>query len=330
MVRGVEAPHLQEALVAHRNARLSVFSRQLLVERVIVLGKPVAMVAIELGVSRATGYKWVRRYRSQGMAGLEDRSSRPHHMPRALPAEQVALILDARVTHRFGPHRLAYLTGYPRSTIGDILARAGMSRLDHADKLTGAPVRYVACHPGALIHQDHKKLGRIPDGGGHRVTGWYSGYRKGGTGYDHLEVFIDDASRVGFVTLVDDERPASAVAALERAAAFYAARGVGIERVLTDNGSSYRSRAYAAALTELRARHKRTRPYRPQTNGKAERLIKTLLAEWAYARPYRSNDERLKALPEWLEVYNSRRPHTALDGLTPNQALVNNVDGNHS
>ena len=329
MVR-VEAPHQQEALVAHRNARLSVFSRQLLVDRVIVLGKPVAMVATELGVSRATGYKWVRRYRAEGEPGLNDRKSRPRRSPRALPQEQVALILGARVTHRFGPHRLAYLTGHPRSTISDVLARAGMSRLDHADKLTGAPVRYVACHPGALVHQDHKKLGRIPDGGGHRVTGWYPGYRKGGTGYDHLEVFIDDASRVGFVALVADERPASAVDGLERAAAFYAARGMRIERVLTDNGSAYRSRAYGAALSGLGARHKRTRPYRPQTNGKAERLIKTLLAEWAYARPYRSNEERLAALPQWLEFYNHGRPHTALDGLTPHQAFVNNVDGNHT
>ncbi len=316
--------------MAHRSARLSVFARQLLVDRVIVLGKPVAMVTTELGVSRATGYKWIRRYRTEGQAGLDDRSSRPRRSPRALSSEQVAAILSARVSQRFGPHRLAYLTGHPRSTIADVLARGGMSRLDHADKLTGAPLRYVACHPGALIHQDHKKLGRIPDGGGHRVTGWYPGYRKGGTGYDHLEVFIDDRSRVGFVALVDDERPASAVNALERAAAFYAARGMRIERVLTDNGSAYRSRAYAAALDQLGARHKRTRPYRPQTNGKAERLIKTLLGEWAYARPYRSNDERLLGLPGWLEFYNHGRPHTALDGLTPYQALVNNVDGNHT
>ena len=331
MVRGVEAPHPQEALVSHRSARLSVFSRQLLVDRVIVLGKPVTMVAGELGVSRATGYKWVRRYRTEGPAGLDDRSSRPHRSPRALAQEQVAAILGARVSHRYGPHRLAYLTGHPRSTISDVLARAGMSRLDHADKLTGAPVRYVACHPGALLHQDHKKLGRIPAGGGHRVVGReLAPNRHRGDGYDHFEVFVDDATRLGFVALVEDERPASAVDGLERAAAFYAARGIRIERVLTDNGSAYRGRAYAAALDHLAIRHKRTRPYRPQTNGKAERLIKTLLAEWAYARPYRSNDERLEALPEWLHTYNHGRPHTALDGLTPHQALVNNVDGNHS
>jgi transposase InsO family protein len=319
--------------MAHRSARLSVFSRQLLVDRVIVLGKPVAMVATELGISRATGYKWVRRYRAEGPAGLDDRSSRPRRSPRALAQEQVAAILGARVSHRFGPHRLAYLTGHPRSTISDVLARAGMSRLDYADKLTGAPLRYVACHPGALIHQDHKKLGRIPAGGGHRVLGRTGASQRRadhGQGYDHLEVFIDDRSRVGFVALVEDERPASAVDALEQAAAFYATQGIHIERMLTDNGPAYRSRAYAAALDRLTIRHKRTRPYRPQTNGKVERLIKTLLAEWAYARPYRSNDERLSALPAWLDFYNHGRPHTALDGLTPHQALVNNVDGNHT
>ena len=319
--------------MAHRSARLSVFSRQLLVDRVIVLGKPVTMVATELGVSRATGYKWIRRYRAEGATGLDDRSSRPLRSPRVLAQEQVDAILGARVSHRFGPHRLAYLTGHPRSTISDVLTRAGMSRLDHADKLTGAPVRYVACHPGALIHQDHKKLGRIPDGGGHRVLGRSGASQRRadtGHGYDHLEVFVDDHTRLGFVAVVEDERPASAVSALERAAAFYAARGIRIERMLTDNGAAYRSHAYAAALDQRHIRHKRTRPYRPQTNGKVERLIKTLLAEWAYVRPYRSNEERLGALPAWLEFYNHGRPHTALGGLTPHQALVNNLGGNHS
>jgi transposase len=172
--------------VGHRSARLSVYARQLLVDRVIVLGKPVAMVTKELGVSRATGYKWLRRYRADGVAGLEDRSSRPARSPRALPRERVEAILAARVGYRYGPHRLAYLTGHPRSTIWDILRRSGMSRLDQADRLTGAPVRYVACHPGALLHQDHKKLGRIPVGGGHRVHGREGApdRRHRGDGYD--------------------------------------------------------------------------------------------------------------------------------------------------
>lgn len=254
--------------MAHRSARLSVFSRQLLVDRVVVLGKPAAMVAHELGVSRATAYKWLRRYRAEGSAGLLDRSSRPHRSPHALPRELVEAILAARVSHRYGPHRLAYLTGHPRSTISDVLRRSGMGRLDQTDRLTGAPVRYVACHPGALLHQDHKKLGRVPDGGGHRIHGRSTAVRPRGAGYDHLEVFVDDASRLAFVALVDDERPASAVHALERAAAFYAAHGVRIGRVLTDNGGPYRSRPYAATLARLGVRHRRTRPYRPQTNGK--------------------------------------------------------------
>jgi len=315
--------------MAHRGARLTVFGRQLLVQRVLVLGKPVAMVATELGISRSTAYKWLRRYRAEGPSGLAERSSRPHHSPRALPRVRVEAILRARVETGYGPHRLAYATGHPRSTIGDVLRRAGMSRLDHGDKLTGAPIRYVACHPGALLHQDHKKLGRVPDGGGHRVHG-RRGHHASGGGYDHFEVLIDDASRVGLVVQVPDERPASAVMALEQAAAFFAVQGVHIERVLTDNGGAYRSHAYAAAMDRIGARHKRTRPYRPQTNGKAERLIKTMLDEWAYARPYRSNAERLSALPDWVHFYNHGRPHTAIGGLTPHQALVHDLSVNHS
>ena len=317
--------------MAHRSARLTVFGRQLLIKRVLILGKPVAMVATELGISRTTAYKWLRRYHDEGEAGLAGRSSRPHRSPRSLPRAQVELILAARVGTRYGPHRLAYLTGHPRSTIGDVLRRAGMSRLDHGDKLTAAPVRYVACHPGALLHQDHKKLGRVPDGGGHRVLGRAKApSRHRGAGYDHFEVLIDDASRVGVVVRVEDERPAGAVAALEQAAAFFAAQGVHIERVLTDNGGAYRSRAYAAVVDRIGARHKRTRPYRPQTNGKVERLIKTLLDEWAYARPYRSNAERLEVLPDWVHFYNHGRPHTAIGGLTPHQALVDNLSVNHN
>jgi transposase InsO family protein len=236
--------------MAHRSARLTVFGRQLLVQRVDILGKTVAVVATELGISRATAYKWLRRYRTEGSAGLSDRSSRPHRSPRSLPRSEVEAILAARIETGYGPHRLAYLTGHPRSTIGDVLGRAGMSRLDHGDKLTGAPVRYVACHPGALLHQDHKKLARVPDGGGHRIHG-RAGHRRSGGGTDHFEVLIDDASRVGVVVQVPDERPASAITALEQAAAFYAAQGVHIERVLTDNGSAYRSRAYAAAMDRL-------------------------------------------------------------------------------
>jgi transposase InsO family protein len=315
--------------VAHARAKLTVAGRQLLVDRITAGGYTIARAAEAQGVSRATAAKWLRRYRLEGSRGLLDRSSRPKVSPRRLDERAERAILAARQASRFGPHRLAYLTGRPRSTCYAVLRRHGFSRLADADRVSGAPVRYVACHPGALLHQDHKKLGRVPDGGGHRVTGWYAGYRKGGTGYDHFEVFVDDASRLAHVVPIADERPAETVRALEQALAWFASQGIRIERVLTDNGSNYRSLAYAAALERHAIRHKRTRPYRPQTNGKAERFIRTMLAEWAYGRRYDSNAERLGALPGWLGFYNHERPHTALLGLTP-AASANNVRGHHT
>ena len=316
--------------MAHPNARLSVFARQLLVSRVVVQRWPAAEVATQLGVSRATAYKWLRRYRTEGEAGLLDRRSRPHRSPRRLPDEQVSAILRARTRRRYGPHRLAPLTGHPPSTIYHALRRAGLSRLRSGDRLTAAPVRYEACHPGALLHVDHKKLGRVPAGGGHRKLGRSQRSRDHApVGYDHFEVFVDDASRLAAVVQVPDEQGVSAARALELAAAEFAAAGIRIERVLTDNGASYRSRAFAAVLERLDARHRWTRPYRPQTNGKAERFIRTLLDEWAYVRLYRSNAERLAALPRYLDFYNRRRPHTAIRGLVP-LAAVNNVLKHHS
>jgi len=316
--------------VVHPNARLSVFGRQLLMGRV-AQGWSAAEAATQLGVSRATAYKWLRRYRAEGPAGLVDRPCRPHRSPRRLADDQVAAILRTRTRRRYGPQRLAPLTGHPASTIYAVLRRAGMARLRDADRLTAAPVRYVACHPGALLHVDHKKLARVPPGGGHRVTGRAASphHNHSGAGYEHLEVFVDDASRLALVVPVADERAASAARALEVAAAEFAAAGIRIERVLTDNGASYRSHQFGAAVAALGARHKRTRPFRPQTNGKAERFIQTLLHEWAYVRPYRSNAARLAALPRWVAFYNQRRPHTALRGLTP-QAAVNNVSEHHN
>jgi transposase InsO family protein len=196
--------------------------------------------------------------------------------------------------------------------------------------VTTAPIRYVACHPGALVHQDHKKLGRIPDGGGWRVLGRenrrYPEHRT--TGYEHLEVIVDDASRYAVVVPVPNETALSAIAALEIAAAEFARLGVRIDRVLTDNGTQYKVQ-FDAAVARLGARHKRTRRYRPQTNGKAERFIKTLLDEWAYGRPYTTNEERQAALPVFVAFYNRGRPHTALGGRSPLDA-VNNVSGDHS
>jgi transposase InsO family protein len=316
--------------VAHPSARLSVFSRQLLVKRVLVDGWPVATVAEQLGISRATGYKWVRRYRADGLTGIEDRSSRPHRSPRRSSAEVTAAIIRARTRRRYGPARLAPITGHPRSTIYGILRRAGLNRLHDSDRVTGAPVRYVACHPGALVHQDHKKLGRVPDGGGWRVLGrGRASQDRRARGYDHLEVFVDDASRYAVVVPVADERAGSASWAVELAVARFAEVGIRIERMLTDNGSSYRSHAYRDMLAGLAIRHKRTRPFRPQTNGKAERFIRTLLDEWAYARPYRSNGDRLRALRRYVDFYNYGRPHTAIGGLVPH-AAVNNLLEHHN
>lgn len=226
--------------MGHPRARLSVFSRQLLVGRVNA-GWPVAHVAEQLGISRATAYKWVRRFRVEGEPGLLDRPSRPHRSPSRLDPAVEAEILAARARWRYGPDRLGPLLGRPPSTVHRVLARRGFSRLRDADRVTAAPVRYVACHPGALIHQDHKKLGRIPDGGGWRVIGRERA-RRGHQpiGYDHLEVIVDDASRYAVVVPVPDETSTSAIGALELAAAEFARLGIRIDRVLTDNGTATR------------------------------------------------------------------------------------------
>lgn len=304
--------------MSHRTARLSVFSRQVLVYRVLYAGWPASEVARQFQVSRSTAYKWVRRFRDEGLSGLVDRSSRPHRSPRALERAEIEAILHARTYRRWGPHRIGPLTGHPRSTVYAVLRREGVNRLDGLDRPTGIPVRrrYVASHPGALLHQDHKQLTRVPPPGWRRPRG-DSRSIGAHVGHDELEVFVDDRTRIGYVVPVAGQRPIDAVRALERAARFYAALGIRIERVMTDNGSAYISGAYERTVDELGMRHKRTRPRRPQTNGKVERFIGTLLREWAYARPYRTGGERLRSLGHYLDFYNRRRPHTALDGLSP-------------
>ena len=317
--------------MAHRNARLSEFGRLLLVQRITELGWPPAQAAESLGVSRATAYKWLARYRAEGPAGLADRSSRPHRCPHALPAAQVRRVLVARRRRRQGPHRLGYHLGMPRSTVYGVLRRYGLNRLASIDRTSGAVVRYQRQHPGELVHLDVKKLGRIPDGGGHRIHGRADGARGRGIGYDYVHSAVDDRSRVAFSQILGDEKATTAARFLVEAASFFAEHGVVIQRVLTDNAKAYtESVLFAETAAGLGIRLKRIRPYRPQTNGKVERFNKTLLDEWAYGRLYNSNTQRRRAVTRWLRFYNHRRPHTSLDGLTPMAVLVNNLGGNHT
>lgn len=304
--------------------------RQQLVHRIVREGWPACRAAEAMCVSRATAYKWVQRFREQGLAGLEDRSSRPHHCPHRLSHKLEERVLAIRRHQRWGPHRLSTVVQLPRSTIYAVLVRSGCSRLSDFDRLTGRPIRYVRDRPGELLHLDIKKLGRIPPGGGHRVRG----REKGGwglrrMGYDYLHVAIDDASRLAYVRALPNERGDTAVAFLRAANAFFQRNGVRVERILTDRGSAYVSHTFRAAMAELDIRHKLTRPRRPQTNGKAERFNRILAEEWAYARPYTSNQARLDDLPRWLYRYNARRPHTALGGRSPLD-VVNNVCGNYT
>ncbi len=304
--------------MSHPNGRLTVFGRQLLVERVMVDGWRPAVAAEAAGVSRATVYKWLRRYRDEGEAGLADRTSAPHHRPRALPEQRVRQILRLRRRSGHGPHRLAATLRCPRSTVYSILRRHGCSRLRDRDRPTRTVIRYVREHPGELVHIDVKKLGRVPDGGGWRMRGRPGPARGRGIGYDYLHVAVDDCSRFAVVGVYPDERGETAAAFLRHAAAVFARHGIRVERVMTDRALAYvQSAAFQAALVDIGARHLTTRPYRPQTNGKVERFHRTMVEEWAYARLYASNAQRLAALPHWVDAYNQRRPHTALGGKTP-------------
>jgi transposase InsO family protein len=311
--------------VAHRRARLTPFGRLLLVSRILEGGWSVPAAAESLGVSRATAHKWLRRFREEGIEGLEDRSSAPRHRPRSLPARDVERILRARRRLKVGPHRLGPELGHPRSTVYAVLRRHGLSRLAHLDRPTAAPVRFERDRPGELVHIDVKKLGRINPGGGWRILGRSAetrGPRRGGPGYDYLHAAVDDHSRFAYVEVLSDERGPTCAGFVLRAAAHFAELGVPIERVMTDRAMNYvRSADFAKALNAIGAVHRTTAPYRPQTNGKVERFNRTMLDEWAYVRLYRSNEARTRALKSWLETYNRRRPHTALGGLPPTSRL---------
>lgn len=305
--------------MAHPRARLTPLGRRLLVDRVLVLGWSASEAAKAAGVSRATCYKWIRRFAEEGESGLADRSSRPGSCPHALAPRAERQILRARRRLKRGPHHLAPLLGRPRSTVYGVLRRHGMSRLDHADRPTGVPIRYEREHPGELVHIDVKKLGRIPDGGGWRMLGRSTEvHRKPGLGYDYIHAAIDDHSRVAYVEVHPDERGETCARFLARAAAFYAESGVRVRAVMTDNARNYRvSKAFLSTMEALEIAHVPIPPYHPRANGKVERFNRTMLEEWAYVRLYTSNGQRLRALERWVRFYNRERPHTALGGRPP-------------
>jgi transposase InsO family protein len=320
--------------MTHRRPRLTSFGRELLVRRVLDEGWRPATAAEAQGISRATAYKWLARFRSEGWLGLEDRSSRPLRSPTRLSPDAEQRIVDLRCSRKIGPHRLAAILDVPRSTCYAVLRRQRLHRLDWLDRPTGLLIRrYERSTPGELIHIDVKKLGRIPEGGGHRVRGRSTETRRSkpaANGWDYIHAAIDDHSRLAYAEVHPNERGDTCAGFLRRAAGFYAAHGVAMQRVMTDNAKNYvLARAFQDALIEIGARHVRIAPYRPQTNGKAERFNRTLLEEWAYVRPYSGNQERLGLLAGWLHMYNHHRSHTALDGLPP-ISRVNNLSGNYT
>lgn len=318
--------------MAQRRTRgkLTPYGRMLLVDRVLHQGWSPAAAAEAAGVSRATVYKWLARYRAEGEAGLEDRSCRPLRSPRLLDARLEERILLARRRRRWGPHRISYALGVPRSTVHKVLVRNGVSRLSDFDRPTGMPVRYVKDRPGQLLHVDVKKLGRIPDGGGWRIHG-RQGHHNTGQGYDKLHIAVDDHSRLAFVQVHADERGPTCAAFLTDAVAWFADQGIGVvEAVMTDNARNYTdARVFQDALAAAGARHVRIRPFRPQTNGKVERFNLTLKNEWAYTHAYTDNQARLDTLEAFVHDYNHHRGHTAHNGGAP-MSLVNNVPAQHS
>ena len=317
--------------MSHASARLNHFGRGLLICRVLEEGWTAAAAAEAAGVSRATVYKWLARYRSEGQAGLRDRSSCPLISPRRLSASAELRILRLRRTRKLGPHRLAALLGVPRSTCYAVLRRHGLQRLDWMDRPTGEVIRrYERARPGELIHVDVKKLGRIPPGGGWRALGRAPGRYNVGVGYDYVHSAVDDHSRLAYSEIHTNERADTCAAFLVRSSQFFTAHGAKVERVMTDNAMAYRrAHAFREAATLLGIRQVFTRSHRPQTNGKVERFNRTLLEEWAYIRPYSSNQERSDVLESWLHLYNHHRSHTALGGLPP-VARLNNLSGNYS
>lgn len=307
----------------HKNARLTPSGRALLAER-IEAGWTTRSAAEAAGVSVRTARKWLGRHRLGGERRHHDRSSAPRRCPRRTEPGRMAEIEALRRQRMTGP-QIARRLGMARSTVGLVLRRLGLGRLALLDPRPPI-VRYERSRPGEMIHLDIKKLGRF-NKAGHRATGDRQAGRSRKAGWDFLHVCVDDASRLAYTELLPSEGQHDTTAFLRRALDWLSQRGVAVERVMTDNGSAYRSKLFASALREAGARHVRTRPYTPRTNGKAERFIQTTLREWAYARPYASSDERAAAIKPWTDDYNLSRPHSGIKGLTP-WSRVNNLLGN--
>jgi transposase InsO family protein len=314
----------------HANARTCPHSRRLTVDRVEREGWTLAAAAEAAGVSVRTVSKWRRRYREEGEQGLLDRYSAPACVPLRTGEARVAVIAGLRRL-RMTAAEIAETLGMPLSTVSGILTRIGLGKLWRLEPLE-PPNRYEKTRPGELVHVDVKKLGRIGRPG-HRVNGDRR-TRSRGIGWEYVHVAIDDATRIAYVEVLEDERAATAVDFLRRAIAHFTALGIRVERLMTDNGNAYRSAIHALACKTLAIKHLRTRPYRPRTNGKAERFIRTLLGGWAYSAIYRTSDDRRRALIDWLDFYNRRRPHRSLDRQAPLERLHalnrNNVLGSYS
>jgi transposase InsO family protein len=299
-------------VLIHGNARLLPRQRVLMCERVRHEGWTVAEAAEAFGVSMRTVFRWLRRFDAGGP--MTDGSSAPHEVPGRTPAETEALIEQLRRL-RWTSTRIAAELGMATSTVCAVLKRLGLNRLSRLEP-PEPPNRYCRRHPGELIHVDIKKFGMF-DRPGHRVAGRQGTRRTRRPGWEYCHVAIDDTSRLAYVEILDDEKGPTCVAFLRRAIAWFAAQGIVVQRVMTDNGTGYRSKVHAAGIAQLGIKHLRTRPYRPRTNGKAERFIQTLQAEWAYAAVYQDHWHRRRALLPWLEYYNYRRPHSALGHNTP-------------
>ena len=321
--------------MSHRNARLNVRGRQLLVERVCEQGWAVAHAAKAQGVSRQCAHRWVQRFRAEGFAGLQDRSSRPHHCPRQTPVEVEEAIVVMRREERRGQDWIGPELGVPARTVSRVLRRHGVPYLRECDPLTGevirsskaTAVRYERDRPGELVHVDVKKIGKIPGGGGWKAHGRQMGStaakKRARIGYDYVHSMVDDHSRLAYSEILPDEKGPTCAAFMLRAAEYFAGHGITqIERVITDNHFSYRkSHDVAAAITALGAKHKLIKPHCPWQNGKVERFNRTLQVEWAYRRVFLTNAERAAVLAPWLEHYNTERRHSALGGHPPTSRL---------